>query len=301
MDFPLLLTMSLLLGPLVGCAGLGERPTEGSPANVVSVACTNNLSDLSELSGVLDWELTVKPPVQIEGGRPFSATLGGVAVFSESILNAVQVRVPGGVDEVNLVDIKATVQVRSGATGDDVTLGSSIPWECFGDATACDPKNDVLPGVPGFRGNTDCKPENESNPCGRFLLLPRSDDCSPDGECAALGRIGPGSSCSYQGFCITGDLRFELEGDFGEYTADPQGDVLFGWAEESTGATVQEDGTTWDLPAAVYEDPVGPVGLRVVLGPVRVALECAMGVEGPDGAPSPTPNSELIAFPIQPR
>ena len=76
----------------------------------------------------------------------------------------------------------------------------------------------------------------------------------------------------------------------------------------STKPPLPKDGT-WILPEAVFENPVGLIGIRVGVGPVLVALQCAMGVDsqGPlgvnsqDPLSSPTPDSELIAFPIQPR
>jgi hypothetical protein len=217
----------------------------------------------------------------IESGELFTAELDGVAVFDEAFLDTAQLLVSGGVKEVNLLGLNATVRVRSGATGDDVALTSdeSIPYECDEDRAECNPAND-LPGVPGFRGNTDCQPEETSNQCGRFLLLPISTDCAPGGVCAGLGKTG---QCSVNDFCITGALRLELERARGEYTADSQGNVLFGWADEGTGAPIEGPPT--------FEDPTGPVGLRLGIGPLSVALECVMAAG--------TPGSALISFPIQ--
>jgi len=316
-----LLTIALTTGPLAGCASLsgtggtggsgGVGGTDGSPASVISVGCTNNFTSGTS---ILDWELAVSPE-KIESGRPFFPTLDGIAVFSEGFLDLAQLFISGGVREVNLVDISATVHVRSGATGDDVVLVSkSIPYKCSVGKSACDPANDVLDDPPkprGLRGNTDCEPVGDANPCGRFVPLPTSSDCSPDGVCDDLDKTGTASQCSLNQFCIIGDLRFELERAPGEYTADSSGNVLFGWADESTGATVLQDGGrndgTWVLPEAVFERPVGPVGLRVTVGTEVVALECAMGVDSQgslgvnseDMLSSPTPDSALISFPIQ--
>jgi hypothetical protein len=279
--FLLLIVLSMVASS-AGCAQVGACP-EGevmvdgdcvpdgpTTTKTISVGCRNSLT---EALSILDWDLTVST-LAIESGKPFLAALEGVAVFDESFLDSAQDSLPGGVEEVNLVALNATVQVRSGATGDDVILSvEEVPYRCDEDRAACDPAND-LPSVPGARGNTDCIPENDFNPCGRFIRLPTSSDCE---LCASLGKSG---QCSNNGFCITGDLRLDLERESREYTADSQGNVLFGWAE---GAAIEE------MP--VFEDPIGPVGFRLGVGAVPVALECVMPLE--------TPPSALIALPIQ--
>jgi len=302
--------MSLMMGPLVGCASLGS-PNGGeggaggagpSQTKIVTVACANSRTDVASL---LDWELTVSP-TPIMGGESFGADVHGFVVFNESFLDEAQPLVPGGVREANLVDLNATVHVRSGTTGDDdvVLKPEPIPYKCDEDrAVVCNPGND-LPGTPGRRGNTDCKPEGDFNPCGRFVLMPTSTDCAPGGVCDDRGKAGPESQCELNAFCVTGDLEIELEKDFGVYTADSQGNVLFGWAEgESTGATLQEGGNnpgTWNFSPVVYEDPTGPIGVRVGIGPELVALECTMGVgSGISPFTRRTPDAALISFPIQ--
>jgi hypothetical protein len=307
----LVLSVCSLVGPLAGCAdledeaaaatgGTGGTGGEDLSTKTISIACTNNVTpDVS----LLEWELTVSP-VPIEAEEPFTAALEGVAVFPEFFLDAAQPPVPGGVQEVNLVSLNATVQARSGATGDERTLtNEAIPYECFFGRAPCDPAND-LPGTPGVRGNTDC-PESETNTCGRFVRLPTSSDCDAGGVCESLGKTGPGSQCSLNEFCITGGVEVELARELGEYMAEAEGDILFGWADESTGATLEADGT-WKLREAVYDDPPGPIGLRVSVGIFTVAFECAMGVDsaGPDGPgvpnlSSPTPDERLLSFAIQ--
>jgi hypothetical protein len=297
--------LGLVVGPLIGCAGV-DPPSQDPNSRVISVACADNLTpDI----GVLDWELRVVPK-PIRSGETFSVTLDGVAGFSEVYLDAAQPVLPGGVQEVNLVDISATVHVRTGALGADVILtNEAVPYECNVSRAPCDPAHDS-PSVPGARGNTDCQPENHLNPCGRFVRLPTSTDCAPEGLCAELGKTGPGSQCELNGFCITGDLQFPLEEASGQYVANMQGDVLFGWADKGTGATIQESGPnqgTWILPGPVYEEPTGPIGVRVTVGGIPVATECAMGVhsKGPLGVDSldflssPTPDSALLSFPIE--
>lgn len=257
----------------------GECAAAG-PTKTISVGCRNSANDTI---GILGWELTVNP-VAIESGEPFTATLDGVAVFSEEFLDDAQTVFAGGVKEVNLVDLNATVHVRSGATGADVTLvNEEIPYKCaLPPRTECDSAND-LPGVPGQRGNTDCQPQDNLNPCGQFVLIPTSSDCSESGICAALKKTGPKSQCSDNGFCVIGDVSIPLERDFGEYMAGSDGRVLFGWADESTGATIDT--------RPIVSDPTGPLGLRVGIGPLLVALECVM--------PAATEDHELVSFPIE--
>ena len=121
----------------------------------------------------LDWELTVRTlPFPIEGGESFTASLDGVAVFSESFLDAGQLMIPGGFQRVTWFDFNATVHVRSGATGDDVILTVDpdlYEYQCVLSRVECDPAKD-LPSVPGSRGNPDCdEPEGPTNPCGRSV------------------------------------------------------------------------------------------------------------------------------------
>ena len=217
-------------------------------------------------------------PTPIPSGELFTATLGGVAVIDELILDIAQTVVQGGAAEGNLVDLNATVHVRSGATGDDVPLTiEPIPYECFFNRVECDPDNDDLSGVPGRRSNTDCQPEETTNPCGRFALVPTSTDCAPGGVCDGKNKTGPGSQCQLNDFCVTGDLRFPLETEPGQYIAGSEGNVLFGWADEP----VEE--------APPFESPTGPIGLRIGVGPLLVAFACTLDAV----------DSALISFPIE--
>jgi hypothetical protein len=303
------LTMSLL-ALAWGCAEVGpsDGGTGGSEPPSLSVACTNNVEPTI---GILDWQLTVTPSSPVQSGRPFDVIFGGVGVFDEGLLDTGMGVLPHGVREINLVDFKATVHVRSGATGDDVVLGpEAIPYKCkSGSRTACDPANDVIDDPPrprGLRGNTDCEPVAPINPCGRFIFAPTSTDCATGGECASLGKS---NQCVLHGFCITGDLDVPLQETSAQFTAGSELEALFGWDDESTGATIQEGGGndgTWILLPAVYNDPTGPIGLRLTVEGILVAFECTMGVDsqGPlgvdslDALSSRTPNSELIAIPI---
>ena len=289
-----------LLAALAGCADL---PPPERTSQVVPVACRD-----SAVSGVnlLDWELTVDTR-RVDGGKPFAAQLGGVAVFPELFLDLAQTAVAGGVREVRLLVLRATVHVRSGAIGPDVVLTTEpIAYRCREDRRACDPANDLLPETPGFPGNTDCEPLSELNPCGRFVNLPISQDCAPDGECAELGKLE--TQCLLNGFCITGDLRQPLEPAEGQYVADLSApSVLFGW--DQTICMEQVGGAnngTCNFPQVNADDPPGPVAVRVALATQNVALECAMAIDCRDDPDlecvdltSPAPNEVLIEIPIE--
>lgn len=274
-----------LIGCASACAETSACPTdqvlvEGrcrdvGPTRSIPIVCRN--SD-NEETFVLSWELTVEPTT-IESGERFIATLDGVALFDEQFLDNVQDVL--AVDEINLIELNATIQVRSGATGENVTLVAEdvYDYKCLQEPRlSCDPAND-LPGVPGNRSNTDCQPESPLNPCGRFIRLQTSSDCEADGLCAALGRT---DSCLRNEFCVTGDLPIELKRGFGEYTADPEGEVVFGWADETSGASIERPEAT---------DPPGPLSLRLGIGVYVVAIECAMPLETSDG--------DLVSFPIE--
>jgi hypothetical protein len=290
-----------------GCAELEDIPNldGGEP---LTVACAN---DLTEDQSILPWQLEVFPKTVVSG-EPFSVGLDGVAVFPEDFLDQAQPLIPGGVEEVNLVAANVTVHVRSGASGEDVILTVDpelYEYECARRAIPCDPAND-LPSIPGNVGNTDCEGETSLNPCGRFVKLPTSSDCLPGGACEEIDKTGPASQCELNDFCITGDLILPLGEATGKYTADSEGNVLFGWDDgESTGATIQEGGTndgTWILPDPVYDEEPGPVGIRLTVVGFPIALECTMGVDskGPLGVDSldflssPTPSRALTAVPI---
>lgn len=270
----------------------------------ITLGCTDNLGSNTS---ILPFELTVAPQNPVSG-QPFGADLSGVGLLSEALLDSIQWVIPGGAARVDLIGMKATVRIRSGANGEDVELGPEpMPYECaVGDGTACDPAND-LPGVPGRRGNTDCVPTGPTNPCGRFVDIPISHDCAPGGVCTGLdGGAGTKlSQCRANGFCVMGGLQIPLAPSVGSYTAAVSGSVLFGWDASSTGATLNANGT-WDLPPAVFDDPIGPNGIRANIGGLSVALECTMGVDsdgiygvGVPNESSPTPNALLISFPIQ--
>jgi len=299
----------LAMGPVVGCANLGsDDGTGGTGSPVLTVGCTNNIVPTTVF--ISDWELQVSAD-SIEAGKPFTADLSGVAVIDEDILDRAQALVRGGVREIDLVDLNATVHVRSGALGtDEILEPKAISYQCFRDRSACDHAND-LPSVPGRVGNTDCEGESPLNPCGRFVEVPTTTECNPGGTCAARGKTGPLSQCETNDFCVIGDLRIPLEKKPNEYTANVRGEVLFGWDDENTDATIKEDEPnkgTWVLPPAVYEVDTGPNGVRFTAPGVEVAFECTMGVNCADPVlgvgcsgflSSRTPDEALISLEIE--
>lgn len=282
------------------CVDVGDGPFPET--QIITFGCTNNLA---AGTSILPFELTVAPEKPV-AGQPFAAALSGIGLLSEEVLDAVQWVIPGGAVRVDLLALQATVHVRAGASGADTPLSiEPIPYRCGVDDAACDPSND-LPSVPGRRGNSDCLPTGPTNPCGRFVEIPTSDDCAPGGVCATLdgGTGAKVNQCVANGFCVTSDLLLPLASTVGNYVASVGGRVFFGWDDASTGATTRVDGT-WALPEAVFEDPTGPNGMRASVEGLSVALECTMGVDSdglygvgvPDES-SPMPNQLLISFPI---
>lgn len=295
------------------CDGTGDDGDGGGAADCQFVAIdppaatqslTLGCTDSSSAdTSILSFDLTVDPSPVVSASA-VTADLDGVAELSEPFLDTVQDTVSGGVSKVALIDLQATVRLRSGGTGADVALVSEpIATTCAADGAACDPANDAA-SVPGARANTDCLPQSASNPCSRFVPIPTSTDCTEGGVCDSLGKLD--TQCALNGFCVTDALSLPLQASSGSYTADTSGEMRFGWDDASTGATVAGDGT-WSLPAVAFSDPVGPNGLRVNAGGLAVGFECTMGVPSDDpthgvGVPdqsSPTPDALLIEFPIQ--
>ena len=214
--------------------------------------------------------------------------------------------VPGGVISGGLVDARATVHVRSGATASDVTLIAHRHYRRlvrFG-------------GTPCDSGERPGRASPASNPTRTAFLPARSTlvckSCrtrrAPIARRAALASLlGKIAQCTANGFCITGPLEIPLASANTTITPDPSGEVLFGWDDQSTGASLNPDGT-WNLPPADFADPVGPNGMKMNASGLAVALRCTMGVDsgGPLGTQppisdqsSPTPDSALINFAIE--
>jgi hypothetical protein len=264
------------------------------------MGCTNNVTaDISILPFILD----VNPDPIISGGGAVPTTFGGTAVFSEVFLDAAQGAVPGGVTQADLVNLVATVQIRTGGTlGSTIALTNApLPTTCLIGGGACNPANDGA-SVPGSQPNTDCVPVGTFNPCQALVALPTSTDCAVGGLCESLGKAG---QCATNGFCVTGGLPLPLAPQNGSFTPAASGIVNFGFADQGTGATVNPNGT-YALPAAVFTAPQTLNEIKVNASGLSVALRCTMAVDsgGPNGVgipdqASPTPTSLLQTFNIQ--
>ena len=298
----------------------------------------------------LGFDLTVAAPSVAGGAAPedFTASFSGVARVPKFYMEAASNIIPGGIQQGVVDDVAATVQVRSGATGPDVLLTADLDAIIPGPTNlcalppgqVCDPANDLDPNDP-LAGNTDCL--GGVLPCLPEVTLidfPTSSDCGAGGVCDAIGEgfANPNSSCSYVGFCFTDDLSIPLAAATGVFTPDSFGDdILFGWADQNVPdlvlcpaaaprctETFHPDGS-YDLPPAVYANPVAPMGLRLDFSSLFLPLQCAMaepggvctgqtdlgcltdadcGAFGPcdftvEGVSMPTPDASLIAVPIE--
>ena len=274
----------------------------------ITLGCTNNITPDTS---ILPWQLTADPST-ILANLAFTVEYGGEAVFSETFLDAGLSAVPG-LKLAELVAAVATAHVRSGATGADVALNAEpIPTTCGAGANAglaCATAADCPPGAPFVA-------------CAQFVAIPTIDGipnsaggCTPvagsvpDCDCTPCSSINAtkAAQCTANGYCIAqGGLSIPLQTPTGNYTAAASGQVLIGFQDQGTGATINANGT-YALPAASFPAPAAPNGVRVIASVLQVALQCTMAVDsgGPDGTnppvpdqSSPTPDSALIAFDI---
>jgi hypothetical protein len=246
---------------------------------MIPVGCCNNVTGCS--GGRIGasqprYELTIDPQGAVSPGASIAVALGGKAVFSEGFLDGLQGFVPGGTTQLDLTDLAATVQIRSGGTMPGVTL-TNVPLAttCLITSTACDSANDVA-SVPGSRPNTDCQPTGTFNPCRALVSFPISNDCAAGGLCETLGKA---YQCAANGYCVTGGLEIPLETKACTFTADASGDVLFGWAEDVPGQGQNPNGSI-SLPPPSFADPVAPLGMRLNMSSVHFAVQCTMAEQG---------------------
>lgn len=251
-------------------------------SQVVTVACTNSITPAQE---VLPYELTVRT-TPITGGtspEPFVAEFTGVAIFPEFFIDATQIVVPGGVQTGELLEVVATVQIRSGAAGPDVELGP--------DAAAVTPGLTRLCNYPPTQA---CSVDSECiggicNPPTLLIDFPTSTDCAPGGVCEQLGKT---AQCTANNFCIVGDAIVPLASETAIYTPDASGEVLFGWADQGVPGLVTCPAATpncqesfmpdgcYDLPAALFDAPASPLGVRMNETGLFVPLQCAGATAG---------------------
>ncbi|MBW2687242.1 MAG: hypothetical protein JRE19_15200, partial [Deltaproteobacteria bacterium] len=123
----LLASCSDLSTPMGGTGGSGGAAGTGGDGGSVGLVdpepktksiqlgCTDNLSP--SFSRVF-WEIEVNPG-PIVAGEPFGVDFTGRAVFHEVFLDSAQLGIPGGHERFELIELKATVHVRRGATDRD--------------------------------------------------------------------------------------------------------------------------------------------------------------------------------------
>ncbi len=282
------------------------------------VGCRGNVtSDVS----ILPFDLTVTPGL-ITANAPFTASLDGVASFSEAFLDAAQAVVPGGVRRGQLITtngggLAATVAVSGAATGADVQLGpdpASLQQRCALTGLPCTgaPNLGTCTSIPVVNNNcttgfVDIPIINGTPLSAGGCTPPAAGSPPPDCDCSPCTAIDPAplttktDQCLANGFCVNGDLPLPLQAATGTYTAGATSGSLmyFDWVQPYG---IDVDGTIL-LPAATFADPPAPVGVRVSAGGLFVALQCAGGVDsgGPDGVGvpddvSPTPNANKITF-----
>ncbi|MBW2718899.1 MAG: hypothetical protein JRD94_10200 [Deltaproteobacteria bacterium] len=257
------------------------------PSKPINVMCANGLTpDQSPLPFTLS-VLNLNGGAPLVGGSDFTADFTGVALFPQFFLNGAQGVVPGGVAVAELVELVATVQVRSGATGPDVPLGPDLAALTPGPTRLCN-----FPTDQQCTADADCAGGVCEDPI-TLVDLPISDDCEPGGVCESVLETGPGSQCDQNGFCITGNLQLELETRSASFTADPgPGEILFGWADRDVSGLVtcpapppncqsvsMPDGC-YDLPPAIFDEPAAPLGIRVRASALSVPIQCAMAARG---------------------
>ncbi len=274
---------------------------------VITVGCTGNVTaDIS----ILPFTQTTDPD-PIIGSSAVTGTTTGIVEFSETFLDAAQGAVPGGVTAANLVDLQVPVQVRSGGTFPNVVLGPdpALVYTCLYSGGTCDPAND-LSSIPGSRGNSGCIPTGAFNPCGRIVNVPISSDCSSGGVCDTLGKNA--SQCLLNGFCVTGGLPLQLSSGAISGTAAASGNILFGWYDDAAVCPFPA-GSLCTLPAAVFVSGTcaaggdlsclntAPMGFRVNVSGLSVALQCNQAVDGGTATTSAvtSADSDLISFSIQ--
>jgi cysteine-rich repeat protein len=155
----------------------------------IAVACSDSATpDIWDVG----YELTVDPWGPVATGSLFNADLTAVAKIPEFFLDAVQGVFLGGMTQVDVLELNATVAVRSGASGPDVPLS-------FGSGPV------TIPTIDGT-----------------------GDACA---ACNALGG-NKVNQCADNGFCVDGDAPVVLGSDVGTFMADAFGTVLLGWNED---------------------------------------------------------------------
>jgi cysteine-rich repeat protein len=290
-----LITLSIVT-PVTTCGdGLVELPEECDDGNTIDgdgcasdctiepitktvpMACADNA--FSELRTEF-YELTVDPLGPIFANSSFEVQLGGQAVIPEFFLDAAQTAFVGGATEVEIGALHATASVRDGATGAEVLLSRAQPFadgRCF---------LDTSPTPFSCTEDADCGP---GYTCYEVAQIPTIDGTAD--ACAACNAINAtkAQQCTWNGFCVAGDLQLPLDPETAVFLADAYGSVLFGWHEDLSLSS-----------PALFSDPAGPNGVRwVAQSGLFIGQECSMGTADAGGtAVVALPNQELLALPI---
>lgn len=278
-------------GDATGEGGNGGDGGGNAVVKNITLGCSNSFNGTQS---ILDAELSVDAAT-VAGGSEFEAGLTGTATFPEAFLDVANLVVPGGLRQAELVDLKYIVQVRSGATGDDVTLNVDISQVEPGEVRLCN-----FPVGEECTEDSDCIGMDCMDPVV-LIDVPTSEDCAADGFCDSAGKS---DQCEAVGFCISGDLNVPLTTATGSYTADASGEVLFGWADEGLDNNVfDEDTGTYTVPQPELGNPLEQ-GIFVNASGIAVLIECVMGEDGgevpgsDDNIIEYTPDDSLIAVPI---
>jgi hypothetical protein len=269
------------VGATGGNGGMGGQVVDVLPSTkMIPVACTNNFN-LGSTDAVLQhsYELTVDPQGEVSSAAQFAVMFGGHAVIPEMWLDLLQGLAPGGVSEITISEIDASVAVRSGATGPNVSLHVDESEIVPGSMRFCTFPTDRVCASDGDCDFGVCLPPT------MFVEIPQSDDCVPGGFCDSAGKS---DQCDSNGFCVASELKLPFEQELGVFQAADSGHVLIGWNEDVP-----------TPPYAIYREAAGPNGVRWGVGKAHFAFECYMGRADPDGTAALTlPDDDLISIPI---
>jgi hypothetical protein len=267
-------------GGMGGTGGARGQVVDEPSTKMIPVACTNNFN-LGPVDAVLQhsYVLTVEPLEQVSSGSDFGLVFGGHAVIPEMWLDLLQWLAPGGVSEIKVSELNASVAVRSGATGPNISLHVDESEMSPGSMRFC-----TFPTERVCASDGDCD-FGACLPPTMFVEIPHSEDCTPGGFCDSAGKS---DQCDSNGFCVASELKLPFKPELGAFEAADSGDVLIGWNEDVP-----------TPPYAIYGEAAGPNGARWIVGKAHFAFECYMGRANDDGTAALTlADDDLISIPI---
>jgi hypothetical protein len=194
-------------------------------------------------------------------------------------LDLLQRLAPGGVSEINISELNASVAVRSGATGPNVSLHVDESEMVPGSMRLCAFPTDRVCASDGDCDFGACLPPT------MFVEIPQSDDCAAGGFCDSAGKS---DQCDSNGFCVASELKLPFKRQLGFFEAADSGEVLIGWNEDVP-----------TPPYAIYGEAAGANGARWIAGKAHFAFECYMGRANDDGTAALTlSDDDLISISI---